>query len=405
MDLTKSHERLNPTFVRILHTTHSAHPGTGGPIEGIRQLSNGLRTLGHEAELATLDNPQSTVGGEFSIPVHCLGPGMPGYGYSRRFRSWVQAEAHRFDAVVVHGLWLYNGLGTRRGLRGTGIPWLVYPHGMLDAWFRRTYPVRHLKKLAYWWVAERKLLNDAAAVLFTTSEERERGSATFPGFRGRTRVVGFGTSGPPDELTPSVAEEAFRRRFSAIDGDPFILFLGRLHEKKGLDLLLQAYAGWSGRDRVSLVIAGSAADAGGERHWRSEAERHGLDPDSQVLFTGHIEGSEKWGAFFAAEAFILPSHQENFGVAVAEALACGCPVLISQEVNIWREIADDGAGLVAPDNLAGTADLLERWATTGPGERRRMAANARQCFADRFSAISAARNLAQAVEAAVAGGR
>ena len=97
-----------------------------------------------------------------------------------------------------------------------------------------------------------------------------------------------------------------------------------------------------------------------------------------------LAGNLKWGAFSAADAFILPSHQENFGIAVVEALACGTPVLISNKVNIWREIVADEAGYVENDDLAGTTRLIERWVSTAPDVRAAMKGNARECFARHF---------------------
>jgi glycosyltransferase involved in cell wall biosynthesis len=97
-----------------------------------------------------------------------------------------------------------------------------------------------------------------------------------------------------------------------------------------------------------------------------------------------LSGSRKWGALAAAEAFILPSHQENFGIAVVEALACARPVLISYRVNIWRQIVADGCALAESDDLAGTQRLLERWAETSSAERLTMGEKARRCFTERF---------------------
>ena len=106
----------------------------------------------------------------------------------------------------------------------------------------------------------------------------------------------------------------------------------------------------------------------------------------------------KWSALAAAEVFALPSHQENFGIAVAESLACGVPVLISQEVNIWREIDAANAGLVAPDTLAGTTELLERWQQLPETERIAMRQNARQCFQEHFDIEHSAARLLEAIE-------
>ncbi len=118
-----------------------------------------------------------------------------------------------------------------------------------------------------------------------------------------------------------------------------------------------------------------------------------LKLEEQVTWTGMLEGDLKWGAFRAAEAFILPSHQENFGVSVVEALACGVPVLISDQVNIWREIASARAGLVESDDLDGTIRLLERWLELSEAERQSMGIESLRCFKKEFEVMAVAHHL------------
>src|SRR4029077_201821 len=132
---------------------------------------------------------------------------------------------------------------------------------------------------------------------------------------------------------------------------------------------------------LSLVLAGP--DQGGWTE-RLSAQSARLDLPFPIVLTGMLEGAMKAGALQAADAFILPSHQENFGLSVVEALAAGVPVLISNCVNIWREIEADHAGYVENDDLAGTTRLIERWLRTPEQDRQIMRSNARDCFARRY---------------------
>ena len=111
-----------------------------------------------------------------------------------------------------------------------------------------------------------------------------------------------------------------------------------------------------------------------------------------------LTGDMKWGAFHAAEIFMLPSHSENFGIVVAEALACRVPVLVSDKVNIWRAIVQDGAGFAEPDTLDGTVTLLERWIGLSTDEIHQMRIRARACFEDRFKVQQAAKKLVSVIE-------
>ena len=123
-----------------------------------------------------------------------------------------------------------------------------------------------------------------------------------------------------------------------------------------------------------------------EQHWRASLQRRiaraGLD--ARVHWTGPIYGDQKWGAYQACEAFILPSHQENFGIAVAEAMACGKPALLSNQVNIAPEISHAGAALMEPDTVQGTLQLFARWIQLSPQERQQMGSLARNIFETRY---------------------
>ena len=363
--------------MKILRCIHSLDPAIGGPLESVKQSTLLLARRGHEVEVACLDAPDARGVQEFPGKVHALGPGGGSYGYSARFLPWLKERRADFDAVVVHGIWQYHSFAVWRALHRTSTPYFVFPHGMLDPWFKRTYPLKHLKKLLYWPWAEYRVLRDATAVLFTSEEERRLARESFSRYRCREVVVNYGTAAPEVDLAE--AREDFLKGFPQLRDESFLLFLGRLHEKKGIEELIRACAAVPvGR----LVIAGPCA----REDYRQEliGLTNEVGGAERVTFTGMLSGAQKWGAFAAAEVFILPSHQENFGIAIAEALACSRPVLISNKVNIWREIVEDGCGFAEEDDLAGTKRLLERWGATAPDERATMSDRARDCFARRF---------------------
>src|SRR2546423_15365930 len=140
-------------------------------------------------------------------------------------------------------------------------------------------------------------------------------------------------------------------------------------------------------------MAGPCADDGYLRRLRELAAQAG----DSISFPGMLTGDLKWGALSAADTFVLPSHQENFGIAVVEALACGTPVLISNKINIWREIEADQAGLIENDDLAGTKNLLTRWLATPAERRATMRENARKCFGARFEIERATDSLLEVI--------
>lgn len=361
----------------LLHVLHSLDPARGGPAELVRQLCIAHTAMGVASEVATFD----PAGASWPTPVHAF-PGRGNFAWAPDFTNWLRAHVKDYEGVFVHGLWQWQGIGTRQALRGTDVPFFLFPHGMLDPWFREAFRWRHLRKLGYWKLIEHRVVRGAAAIVFTAEEEQRLGRETFqPWSPKREVIVSLGTTAPPRS-----AEELralFEARFPQLRGERILLFLGRLHEKKGCDLLIEAFRRVS--PPLHLVFAGPCADAGFEADLRARAE--GL----RVTFTGPLYGDDKWAALAAAEVFVLPSHQENFGVAVAEALASGVPVLLSQRVNIWREVVEDGAGLAEADDVAGTTRLLERWLTA---DHNAMRLAARRCFAARFDIRRTAENLA-----------
>jgi glycosyltransferase involved in cell wall biosynthesis len=350
--------------------------------------------MGHDPEVLTLDDPSAPHVPDYPLPVRAIGPSLGRYGYNGRLTGWLRQNAIRFDAVIVHGLWQYHGLGAWRALHGLPVPYYVFPHGMLDPWFKANYPLKHLKKYLYWHWADYRLLRDARAVLFTCEEERRLARQSFLAYRAREVVVDYGTSSPPGEA--SQLRERFLCEHPRLRGKPLLLFLGRIHEKKGCDLLIEAFARVAAsNDSLHLVIAGPD-QTGLERELRTLALRSGIG--ERIEFPGMLRGDLKWGAFFASDVFVLPSHQENFGIAVAEALGCGLPVLISDKVNTWREIEADGAGFVAPDTAGGTERNLQRWLALTESEKAAMRERARQSFDRRFTAEATARSLLRAIQ-------
>lgn len=381
--------------MRLLQVINSVHPAQGGTIESLKQLSLALEDRGHAVEVLSLDDPDADWLHGFPLALHALGPARGGYAYTPRVVPWLQARAGDYDAVLVNGLWQYQSYAVHRALAGGATPYFVYPHGMLDPWFKHRYPLKHMKKWLYWPWGEYRVLRDAHAVLFTGREEAVKARRSFWLSRWQEEVVSLGVSPPPGD--PACQRQAFFERHPALRNRPFLLFLGRIHEKKGCDLLIEGFAACAARARnLHLVMVGPDA-----RGWRPILEKRAgeLGVSGRISWTGMLTGDLKWGALHAADAFILPSHQENFGVVVAEALACACPVLISNRIDIWREVEGDRAGLVAEDSVDGVCRLIDGWLGLKEEEKKAMRANALSCFAKRFEIGQAAQRLLDVLHA------
>jgi glycosyltransferase involved in cell wall biosynthesis len=370
--------------MRFLHVISSVDRRGGGPVEALRQIGLVHRDLGHTVEAASLDAPDSPELTQFPFKLHALGPGRSAYAYAPRMTHWLKVHGSGYDAVIVHGLWQYHAHAVQAALSGR-VPYFVYTHGMLDPWFNEQFPLKHVKKMLFWHLTERRILDEATSIIFTAEEEMERSIRSFFPFRWKGIVAPLGIAEP--EGNPEAQKAAFLARFPELRNRPFLLFFGRLHPKKGCDLLLKAVAKVAPEwPDLHLVMAGPS-DQGYLQGLQQLADEEGIG--SRVTWTGMITGDLKWGVLQAADAFILPSHQENFAIAAAEAMAVGTPVLLSDKVQIWREVLRSGAGLVESDSPSGTEQLLRRWMSMAESRKSGFRTAAVSCYRNRFTAREA----------------
>ena len=388
--------------MRLLHLICTTNSESGGPIEAIHRISEVLMRNGVEVTVASLESAEEVAGRSFPFTHIAVGKGWGKYRFNSRFVSWLKQHAGSFDAVIIHGLWNYASFGGWRALRRQSTPYFVFVHGMMDPWFRDKYPTKHFFKQMYWIWAEGRVLRDARKTLFTCEEEMLRARGVFRGYSYQEQVVLYGTAAPPDNDQEDRA--GFFAKFPHLTGRRFLLFLGRIHPKKGCDLLLEAFAQSVNElpEDLDVVVAGPD-QIGWMRELTKIAEEKGIS--KRVHWVGMLKGSAKWGALRAAEALIIPSHQENFGFVVAEAMACGTPVLLSDKVNIWREVLAAEAGIVEPDTLEGTLRMIRRFNSLSLEERTRMRASARAGFQRFFDIQTTAMDFAEIVQSNLKQGR
>lgn len=294
---------------------------------------------------------------EAGIAVILIGPARGPVNWHSAIRAEMHKAISACDIVHIHALWeevQHQAAVIARRLR---VPYVVTPHGMLDPW---SLSQSRWKKRLYWAWRLRRNLAGAAALHYTAEIERDLARALK--IPSPTTILPNGIDLTQFASLP--VRGMFRVRHRIPVDTPVVLFLGRLHPKKGCDFLIKGFAKALSRDAEKrsleplLVFAGP--DANG---YRSELEslaiEHGVG--DSVLFVGPVYGEDKLAAFTDADLFALISHQENFGIAVVEALAAGCPVLLSDQVNIHDLIETERVGWVVKTSAEATAWALQDW--------------------------------------------
>ncbi len=412
--------------MKLLHITASMDPKVGGVCQAVRTIVKGLGVYPDvQNTVISFDAADASFIGQNSDFVKALGAGKGPWFYNPSYLPWLLQNLPQFDAVILHGLWNYQGYGLIKALNqlkkrnASFTPkFYVMPHGMLDPYFQKASgrKLKAVRNWFYWKFIERKVVNQADGLLFTCEAELQLARTTFkPYFPKKELVVGLGVDEPP-AFTPAM-RGAFLKKCPGSTA-PYLLFISRIHPKKGADLLVDAYLKnnqfdnsaqetdklnadtvFTGKKLVStkLVVAGPGLETPYGQKIKAAAANFG-QAKTDIYFPEMLTGDAKWGAFYGCEAFVLPSHQENFGIAVVEALACGKSVLISNQVNIWTEIATAQAGIIADDTIAGTEQLLENWFKLSSEEKFQMGKNARQCYEKHFAVAPAAQRFLEAVK-------
>jgi len=332
--------------LRVLHYHKRVDFRLGGVARAVADMTAVLARGGLDVTLATggIDDPagvwESRTGG---------GPGlvtMPALGRGGRLTPEgaraMECAVRDADVVHLHAVWSPSNLQAASIARAAGVPYVITVHGMLGRWSMSS---SKLKKRAFLAMGGSKYLRRADAVHFSCDDERAQAAPYVRSSRGVVIPLAL-------DLEPFRAAEHRPR-----EGDsPYrVLFLSRLHRVKGVELLIEGVA--RARERlgpIELTIAGSGDDDYG-REMRALADRLGVPAE----FTGFVDGGAKVGLYERADAFVLPSAHENFGLAWAEAMASGVPTIVSRQVGPASEIEGAGAGVVVDRDAGSIGDALE----------------------------------------------
>jgi len=346
--------------MKVLHVIPAVAARYGGPSRAIFEMCRALQTCGVELLIAATDadgagrlpvEPGKVIDYQGVPTVFFSRQWSEAFKYSRPLAQWMNANVAAFDVAHIHAVFSHACLAAARACRRNGVPYIVRPLGTLAPWSLRQ---KAFRKQVMWNAGVRKMLRAAAAIHYTTTEERRLVEESLPLERGVVIPLPVDAS----ESRPSDTAMPLYNLPVELGEHPYVLVLSRLHPKKGLESLIRAFArlirqdefhGW----RLALAGEGEPPYTASLRQLAHEAGSNG-----NVVFTGWLEGEAKTAALQNAALLALPSYQENFGLCVVEALACGVPVLVSPHVNLAAEISAAGVGWVAQADEVSLGNVL-----------------------------------------------
>ena len=366
----------------MLHVIPSVGPRRGGPSLAMDLIARSLVEQGIQVDVATTDDDDDQ---RLPVPLHqpvqragatyrFFPRQLHAYTTSLPLRSWLHAHAHEYDLIHTHAVFSFAPTVAARAAQRAHVPYVVRPLGTLAPYGLRQHGV--LKRLSLRFV-DRPILRHAAVIHCTSDAEAAEIAQLDPAWR--TRVIPLGLE--LERISPARDKQWLHSHAPQLADRMVVLFLSRIDPKKGVELVLSAIA----RLRhdalpVGAIIAGAGA-AEYVQQLKSQADRLGISND--IIWSGQVAGADKMAVLAAADAFVLPSRAENFGIAVAEALAAALPVIISSEVGIHPQIRASGAGLVVETNEAAVAGAINK--LMNEEQRRRMSGLARPLAEQHYS--------------------
>lgn len=374
-------------MLKVLQVVPSISLVYGGPSQMVLGLAPALVREGVKVTILTTDSNGDRNQLPMDVPLEELVPQdgyeiiyfrcspFRRYKFSLNLLRWLEKHGREYDLVHIHALFSPVSSFAARVCRQQGIPYILRPLGTLDPADLRK---KNLLKQIYAGLIERANIASAAAMHFTSAEEAKV-SHRFGVKTSRDMILPLGVN-----LTKMEGENSVRRELGIADDLPIVLFMSRIDPKKGLDLLIPALVNLLEAGlKFHFVMAGTnPQDPEYEQQIQTQINNSVLRSHSSM--TGFVTGARKSALMQAADLFVLPSYYENFGIAVAEAMVAGVPVVISDGVHIWPDVHNSHGGWVCGLDVNQLTEQL-REALNHPEERQQRGLNAQAYALNHYS--------------------
>ena len=316
---------------------HSLDPKWGGPPNAVIDHSKYLISLGLDVDILVNDNLDKKYPKVYGLKIFKMGRGQLGqYGFNIKLFTWLYKNRDNYDFFIIHGLWSFYSLAARILVPNK---FFIFTHGQLDPYFGLNF-LKSLKKKIYWLLIFKKKLN-------------------------KKKI-----------------KNIFYNKFPLIKNKKFLLFLGRFHDKKGCDILINSIKSLK-ENKIELNFLLAGPESKEKKYLKKISNDLGLQKN--IFWSDGIYGDIKYGAILASEGMVLPSHGENFGVALVESLSMSRPVITTYKVNIYKDLIRSKAGIVSKDDLKNFTKSLKYFNSLSKIQWLNLSKNSLKCFNDNFN--------------------
>tara|TARA_B110001454_G_scaffold43442_1_gene42542 strand:- start:278 stop:1453 length:1176 start_codon:yes stop_codon:yes gene_type:complete len=373
--------------LKILRIISSLDPKFGGPPAGILDSSEQLFKEGFQVDIATCDKKKIKNTKFKNIRIINFSSYIAGnYKFSLHFFFWLIKNKHNYDYFIIHGLWQFATLAARLVLKNK---YLVFVHGQLDPFFKINL-LKRIKKKIYWFLIEKKNLLNSKSLLLTSIGEKESLKKTYVNTnRIKKNIIKYGIF--KKKINKQNALKKFYTKFPSLKHKNFYLFLGRFHEKKGCDIIINSVKKLNNDFKNKILFAGPIIGSSYESYIKNLVNKYNLQ--KKIFFSDALYGDLKWGSILASKGMLLASHGENFGISIVESLSLGKPVVTTHKVNIARDILKYKAGLVSLNTVNSFSRKLNKFNKLNKKELIKISNNALKCFKDNFDLSSTKNSL------------
>ena len=368
--------------IKVLRIIATLNPQQGGPIRAIIDNSLAMINQNIKVDILTCDRTSSKFYKSKYINIINQGPSFFGnFYFSYNLFFWLLKNKKNYDFFILHGIWDFKHIVAFMLLNNN---YSVFVHGSLHPTQGKGF-INKAKKKLYWLIFEKRNLLKSKSLLLTSNNEKAQLDNTFVDTKGIKKVFvkyGILKSNPNKKILLS----KFNKKFPFLKNKSFYLYLGRLHKQKGADIIIEAVNKIKLNSNIKILIMGPFIGSKFENKLKLLVKKYKLE--KQIFFSNAQFGDIKWGAIYSSKAMLLPSHGENFGISLVEAMSAGKPVLTTFKVNINDIIIKYNAGLISRDNLTNFSKILLQFQTLNKKKKNQISNNALKCFKDNFDISS-----------------